>query len=286
MIYHTASDFRRALEDRLTTQARAEQRVDPNRLRAKVTFERFLARLFHDDTKRWVLKGGYALELRYPGRARATRDLDLNVPPPPYSDLLDELQAAAERDLGDHFEYKVSASASRGALTGPPEGGHRFSVEARLAGRRFATFPLDVGQGDVTVREPDHIPGQIDLTFAGIATPRFAVYPVEDHFAEKLHAYTAPHAVRTRVKDLVDMMLLIDQGLEPSPLLRESIAATFERYARHPLPPALPPPPAEWQETFPPLAREVGLAGTSPIEAHAFVEEFLAGLIQRPRLRQ
>lgn len=56
MIYRTASDFRRALEDRLTTQARAEQRVDPNRLRVNVAFERFLARLFHDGTKRWVLK--------------------------------------------------------------------------------------------------------------------------------------------------------------------------------------------------------------------------------------
>lgn len=279
MIYRTANDFRRALEDRLTTQARAEQRVDPNRLRVNVAFERFLTRLFHDNTQRWVLKGGYALELRYPGRARATRDLDLNVPPPPHPDLLDELQAAAERDLGDHFEYKVSAPTSRGALAGPPAGGHRFSVEALLAGRRFATFPLDVGQGDVTIREPDHIQGRIDLTFAGIATPRFPVYPVEDHFAEKLHAYTAPHAVRTRVKDLVDMVLLIDQGLEPSPLLRESIAATFQRYARHPLLPALPPPPAEWQETFPPLAREVGLAVTNPVEAHAFVAEFWAGLL-------
>jgi len=31
---------------------------------------------------------------------RATRDLDLNVPPPAGSDLLDELQRAAERDMG------------------------------------------------------------------------------------------------------------------------------------------------------------------------------------------
>src|SRR5690606_23857186 len=104
--------------------------------------------------------------LRFPGRARATRDLDLSVPPPPYPDLLDELQTAAERDLGDYFEFRVRASSSRGALTGPPQGGHRFSVEATLAGRRFATFPLDVGQGDVTIRQPDHIPGRIDLTFA------------------------------------------------------------------------------------------------------------------------
>lgn len=275
MIYRSAGDFRRALEDRLANQARAEQAVDPNRLRISVAFERFLARLFHDSTKRWVLKGGYALDVRYPGRARATRDLDLNVPPPPYPDLLDELQTAAERDLGDHFKFKVSAPTSRGVLAGPPQGGQRFSVEAQLAGRRFARFPLDVGQGDVTVREPDYIPGRIDLTFAGIATPSFPVYPIEDHFAEKLHAYTAPHALRTRVKDLVDMALLIDQGLEPSPLLHDSIAAAFERYERHPLPPVLPTPPSEWQQTFPALALEAGLTVSDPLDAHAIIQKFL-----------
>ena len=67
-----------------------------------------------------------------------------------------------------------------------------MSVEARLDGRRFDGFPLDVGQGDVTVREPDRVRGQVDLSFAGLATPEFAVYPLEDHFAEKLHAYTTP----------------------------------------------------------------------------------------------
>lgn len=278
MIYRTAGGFRRALEERLTNQARAEHLVDPNRLRTSVAFERFLARLFHDDTKRWVLKGGYALELRFPGRARTTRDLDLNVPPPPYPDLLDELQTAAERDLGDYFEFRLSAPTSRGALTGPPQGGHRFRVEAILAGRRFTSFPLDVGQGDVAIREPDHIPGRIDLTFAGIATPRFAVYPVEDHFAEKLHAYTAPRAIRTRVKDLVDMILLIDQGLEPSPLLRDSLAATFERYERQALPLVLLPPPTEWQETFPALAHEVGLSVSDPLEGPRHTSRILVRL--------
>lgn len=240
MIYRTAADFRRALETRLENQAQAEQMVDPNRLRRRVAFERFLARLFDEDEGRWVLKGGYALELRFPGRARATRDLDLGVPPPPFSQSLDELQAAAERDLGDYFEFNISAPASRRNLAGPLHGGHRFSVQAMLAGRKFVNFPLDVGQGGVMIREPDHVPGRMDLTFAGIATPRCPVYPLEDHFAEKLHAYTAPHEFRTSVKDLVDMVLLIDQGLPASILLRESLAATFKQYARHPLPAALP----------------------------------------------
>ena len=169
MIYRAATDFRRALEDRLENRARTEQPVDINRLRAGVAFERFLARLYQDSSNRWVLKGGYALELRYPGRSRATRDLDLSLPPPLHLDLLDDLQAAAERDLGDFFKYRVSVRTSRVALDGPPQGGQRFSVDAMLAGRRFSSFPLDVGQGEVTVREPDYIPGRMDLTFAGIA---------------------------------------------------------------------------------------------------------------------
>jgi len=63
------------------------------------------------------------------------------------------------------------------------------------------------------VREPDRVRGQVDLTFAGLATPEFAVYPLEDHFAEKLHAYTTPREHPSRVKDLVDMLLLIEFGL-------------------------------------------------------------------------
>jgi len=38
----------------------------------QLTFERFLARLFRGDGQRWVLKGGYALELRLSGTVRAT----------------------------------------------------------------------------------------------------------------------------------------------------------------------------------------------------------------------
>jgi hypothetical protein len=47
-----------------------------------VAFERLLARLFAGDDPPWLLKGGYALELRLQDRARSTLDLDLSVPEP------------------------------------------------------------------------------------------------------------------------------------------------------------------------------------------------------------
>src|SRR5688572_8855867 len=75
--YRSATAFRRALEERLRTVSLKEQ-TDLNRLRRKVAFDRLLARLFLKDPTPWVLKGGYALELRFHA-ARSTLDIDLTV---------------------------------------------------------------------------------------------------------------------------------------------------------------------------------------------------------------
>lgn len=78
--YATAASFRRALEDRLQAIAKKEG-VDLQRLRRQVAFDRFLARLFQAEDPNhlpWVLKGGYAMELRMKA-ARTTKDIDLTA---------------------------------------------------------------------------------------------------------------------------------------------------------------------------------------------------------------
>jgi Nucleotidyl transferase AbiEii toxin, Type IV TA system len=75
--YATAGAFRRALEERLKRASLTDQ-IDPNRLRRQVSFDRLLARLFREESGPWVLKGGYALELRFKA-ARSTVDIDLTV---------------------------------------------------------------------------------------------------------------------------------------------------------------------------------------------------------------
>ena len=108
--YTTAGAFRRSLEERLKKMSVAEQ-VDPNRLRRQVSFDRLLARLFREEPPPWVLKGGYALELRFKA-ARSTVDIDLTVQRLPASAgndqnqiVRDMLQAAADVPLGDWFEF-------------------------------------------------------------------------------------------------------------------------------------------------------------------------------------
>ncbi|CAN5759942.1 hypothetical protein BH24DEI2_BH24DEI2_10520 [soil metagenome] len=271
MKYQSPAAFRQALDAQLNNWAR-ERQTNVNRLRTQLAFERLLARLFATGEERWVLKGGYALELRLGERARATRDLDLNVPPPAFDDVLSELRDAAERDQGDFFRFTLRED--KRPLAGPPLGGHRFFVEAWLDERVFARFPLDVGQGDETVRQPDWVNGQVDLSFAGLLPPRLAIYPLEDHFAEKLHAYTTPRENPSRVKDLVDMLLLVELGLEAS-VVKRAVANTFERYERHELPDVLPCPPATWRQPFAVLAEEVGLASSELEGAYKNLLEFL-----------
>ena len=75
--YSTAKAFRVALEARLKQIANNEH-IDLQRLRRLVAFDRLLARIFQSQEKRWVLKGGYAMELRMK-EARTTKDIDLVI---------------------------------------------------------------------------------------------------------------------------------------------------------------------------------------------------------------
>jgi len=80
----------------------------------------------------------------------------------------------------------------------------------------------------------------------------------EQQFAEKLHAYTLPRAgtVNSRVRDLVDMILLISLGRLPSHASAEAVLRTFDRRGTHAIPIALEPPPPDWSAPFERMADE------------------------------
>lgn len=68
MKYATADAFRAALDARLKRQA-IESGMTLPRLRKYIAFERLLARLLVIAPERYVLKGGYALDVRLHDRA-------------------------------------------------------------------------------------------------------------------------------------------------------------------------------------------------------------------------
>jgi hypothetical protein len=100
--------------------------------------------------------------------------------------------------------------------------------------------------------------------------------------AEKVHAYTRRYAggrPSTRVKDLIDLVLIPSQfPFEAGPQGR-ALDATFGARGTHPVPSALPPPPAEWRSSFRRLAAEVGLDADISVgyeQAGAFLDPVLA----------
>lgn len=279
--YKTAEDFRKSLEERLKGVAQTKD-LELTRLRRIVAFERLLARLFQDKGAPWLLKGGYALELRLREKARATRDMDFAIPLPSLvyqgdaakDQIHSMLTKEALKNLGDWFQFRVEEAKEK--IWGAPAGGFRFPVESVLAGREFANFHLDVGLGDVPIAEPEWIRGHDLLSFAGIPSVSIALLPREYHFAEKIHAYTRPRsgADNSRVRDLADLVLLIEEDKLNTAGTIQAIQATFKQYNTHPLPEKLNPPPKSWEEPFNQLAQEIELSQRTVQTAFGKVEEF------------
>lgn len=262
----TAAAMRAALETRLVNQA-ANQDLEAGRLRRRLVFQRIMRRLSDDD--RWVLKGGYLLEARLQEKARSTRDLDLAsslaVELEPVRDVL---EAALDRDPdGDFFRFAITGvTALRADDSG--QGGWRFSVDARLAGRTFDRVRVDVvarvGETSGST-EPIELP--VPVVGVDLGPARVLAVDVAQHAAEKFHAICRSYAgdrPSTRVKDLVDLVLLAEAGLLPDVRLGMRLRSVFaDRDGRDP-PPELPEPPASWARDYAALVGDLGV-GTNTV---------------------
>ena len=279
MRYATAAAFRTALEQRLLAAAR-QGGIPLVRLRKLVAFERLLARLMVVAPDRWVFKGAMAFHFRLAARFRTTKDLDLGR----WDDeraATDDLVAAEQVDLGDHFRFAVERTAKLDQLL---EGAAvRYHVSAYLAGRRFEELTVDVGFGEPLAVEPERLRGPDLLGFAEIAPIEVPALPLEQHVAEKVHAYTRSYAgshPSTRTKDLIDLILIPSLFPFQAGRLRSAPRATFDARGIHPLPSALPSPPPGWGPAYRKLAAEVGLLTEVSIGHHqaaAFLDPLLAG---------
>lgn len=272
MNYATPAAFRMALEARLATSSR-DAGIDLNRLRRRVAFERILIRLDNVEPGRWILKGGMALEIRWRNRARATRDLDLaiNEQMPEATRLFETLAQTLERDPhGDWFRFSLGTVK---ALTADTAGrpGWRLPTEARLAGRQFAQVTIDVVARAEEIGGTERVPLPGALAFAGLPSASIEIIDREQHFAEKMHALTQTYGDRpnTRTRDLVDLLMLVADDLQPTNALRARVERVFAVRGTHAVPHDIPDPPSDWATTYPALAADLDVPKT--IE-HAMAE--------------
>lgn len=272
MNFQSGGAFRRAVEERLNTKARTTG-LPLVRLRKMVAFDRFLARLVAAQPDAWALKGGLALQLRLGGRSRTTKDIDL-LSFAMADQVLSLLRTAASLDLKDWFSFEVSEPA-RVPLTG--QAGQRYLIQTLLDGRTFENFHVDIGVGDAVIEPLEYLNITDLLSFSGLSPTSVPCYPVTQQIAEKLHAYTKPRksGESSRVKDLVDLMLLSELQAVSGNRLYRAIQATFTTAGTHPVPANVPPPPEQWELDFRRMATDVGLTTTSLDQAYRLVQAFL-----------
>jgi predicted nucleotidyltransferase component of viral defense system len=280
MKYRTATAFRIALEQRLLTHSRTTG-LGLNRLRKLVAFERLLARLLVEAPDRWMLKGGLALDFRLGDRARTTVDMDLACQDDESAANAD-FRAVEGVDLSDHFSFEIARTALLDAAD--VAGAVRYRVRVSVAGRRFEELVVDVGFADAPVAMPDEVDSPGLLAFADLPIVRVPTLPLPVHVAEKVHAYTRRYGAlqhpSTRVKDLVDLVLLSVTSSFQAGALRSALRQTFDRRATHPLPAALPEPPPEWDMPYRRLAKDLAIP-SSAAEAHRLSAAFLEPVLAR-----
>lgn len=278
MNYKTPASFKAALEQRLRNSA-----TNWTRKRQILVMERFLVRLLPQFPESLVLKGGLVLELRL-DQARSTKDIDLRLNADP-TRLLVQIQEAGRQEMGDFLQYRVQTDKVHPEIVadGLPYGGRRFRVEALLANRPYGNpFGLDIALGEPFLGPVDQLKGTELLSFIGIDSPFFPVYPITAHIAEKLHAFTLPRPrPNSRIKDLPDIALLAGIGPLTATELRDALNRCFQLRATHPLPSHLPDPPAGWEQGYADLVAEHDLPWKNLLELlnrlRVFLEPVLVG---------
>jgi hypothetical protein len=223
--YEDAEAFRSSLDRRILTAAR-ESGTPHDRLRKDVAFQRLVARFVAAGDERWAIKGGVAILWRVGSDASATKDVDANWMGNT-TDLEAFLDGAVEQDLGDWFAFEVGAARP---LHGEAEGALRFGVTARVAGREFASFRLDVNFTS-ELHSVERVSTHLSLLeFVHLADLDVPMISIAQQLAENLHAVVRTYSSgdSARAKDAFDTMLLAQTvGLPEAAALRKAVDRTF-----------------------------------------------------------
>lgn len=223
---------RERLEKTLARVAR-EHGLDQERLRRWVSFLALcgvLERAIHERIlARYYLKGGVAMELRFAGAARATKDLDVGLD----GDRAHRLSNfASALQLGfDQFTFRLRSQTRHMELA------DTVRVEVAIAYKTRAWQTLDVDLGPPGIEAPDlvapAISGLIEMGLP-VTTP-VRCLNLSEQVAQKLHACTGPVS-SGRARDVLDILLIDALGKLDYVQTRIAVERVFKERGTHQLP--------------------------------------------------
>lgn len=175
----------------------------------------------------FLVKGGFALELRFRSLARSSRDVDvvLGTEKP---DLVDAVIEAI-RTPWSGFTFRIKGAVQE------REHSYRISVNALYLSADWSTFEVELVVGDVD-RADMLQPYGIDA-FGLMRPSEVPCLNASEQIAQKLHAVTDP--AEDRPRDLVDIFLLDSQLDHDDDTLRTAVEAIFQKRGTHTWPPSI-----------------------------------------------
>jgi len=155
---------------------------------------------------------------------------------------------AASLDLLDYFDFDVERAGEADLL-----GAVRYRANASIAGRLFEQLLIDIGIDQAHFEPAEELTTPDLLGFAGIEPARIPAAPLEQHLAEKLHAYTRRYGrghASSRPKDLIDMVLISELADFQAQRLCQVVEGVFSTRTTHELPTRFPPPSSQWARPY------------------------------------
>ncbi|WP_421794113.1 nucleotidyl transferase AbiEii/AbiGii toxin family protein [Hydrocarboniphaga effusa] len=220
-------DIAASVRARLLNLAKAEG-TDFNQVLVRFALERLLYRLSQSEhAERFLLKGALLFTLWYDMPHRATRDADFLG-----------FGASDLPSVEQTFREIVSVAVSDGIIFDPGSvvveeirkdagyAGARVTIRGELSGARCKA-QVDIGFGDAVT------PGPVDAVYPvmldDLPAPQLRTYPVYTVVAEKLHAIALLGMTNSRLKDYLDLAVLLEREDLEADTLAAAITATFTR---------------------------------------------------------
>jgi predicted nucleotidyltransferase component of viral defense system len=212
---------------RLLNLAKAEG-SDFNQVLVRYALERFLYRLSQSAyADNFLLKGALLFALWYDMPHRPTRDADLlGFGPSDLESIGQTFHDIASIEVDDGIVFDPTSITVEEIRKDAGYAGARVIITGELANARCKT-QVDIGFGDAVTPEPIH--AEYPVLIKDFPAPRLRTYPVYTVVAEKLHAIARLGMTNSRLKDYLDLSVLLERETLNHNTLARAIAATFVR---------------------------------------------------------
>ena len=222
-----SKDLAASVRARLLNIAKAEG-SNFNQVLVRYALERFLYRLSQSPhADRFLLKGALLFTLWYDMPHRPTRDADLlGFGPSDLQSIGQTFRDIASITVDDGITFDPESVNAEEIRKDAGYAGARVVITGELAKARCKTR-IDIGFGDAVT--PGPVQSEYPVLLEDFPAPRLRTYPVYTVVSEKLHAIALLGMTNSRVKDYLDLWVMLDRESLNMNTLAQAISATFTR---------------------------------------------------------